>query len=213
MPLAHCSLRGPEPVGTPFPRSFPTLETPRLVLRELRDDDVDALFAMFSDPPTMRYWLTPAWTSLDQAHASLAWVREDFAAGTGIRFGVVARDGAGDERDRVIGTCTLFKIDFEHARGEVGYALRRSEWGRGLMREAMEAVIAYAFDTLGLHRVEADLDPRNESSRGLLLRLGFREEGVLRQRYRVAGEIQDGLIMGLLAPEWRQNNELQASIP
>jgi RimJ/RimL family protein N-acetyltransferase len=61
----------------------------------------------------------------------------------------------------------------------------------------------HAFGTLGLHRVEADVDPRNDASLRLVERLGFRREGHLRERYFVAGEIQDSVIYGLLAPDWR----------
>ncbi|HSR65892.1 MAG TPA: GNAT family protein, partial [Xanthomonadaceae bacterium] len=68
---------------------------------------------------------------------------------------------------------------------------------------AAALMLGWGFGTLGLHRVEADIDPRNEASRALLLRLGFRSEGRLRERYRVDGEVSDTEYFGLLAPEWR----------
>ena len=63
-------------------------------------------------------------------------------------------------------------------------------------------MIAHAFDTLGLHRLEADTDPRNERCLKLLTRLGFREEGRLRERWHVGGEVQDSVLLGLLREEW-----------
>jgi RimJ/RimL family protein N-acetyltransferase len=65
------------------------------------------------------------------------------------------------------------------------------------------AVVAFGFETLNLHRIEADVDPRNERSLRLLERLGFRREGHLRERYCINGERQDAVMMGLLRAEWR----------
>ena len=68
--------------------------------------------------------------------------------------------------------------------------------------EALVAVVDYAFGPLGLRRLEADTDPRNEASNRALERLGFVREGVLRERWRVADEISDTFLFGLLAREW-----------
>jgi RimJ/RimL family protein N-acetyltransferase len=104
----------------------------------------------------------------------------------------------------VIGTCTLFALNDEHRRAELGFALRRSAWGRGLATDAVRSVVRFAFQGMHLHRLEADADPRNVASRKLLLRLGFREEGYLRERYLVAGERQDAVFFGLLREEWNE---------
>ena len=107
------------------------------------------------------------------------------------------------EGDRVVGTCTLFRIDARHRRAEVGFALARATWGRGLASEALATALRFAFETLDLHRIEADADPRNERSLGLLERHGFRREGYLRERYHVSGEVQDSVVLGLLRSEWQ----------
>lgn len=189
-----------------FPDAPPILETPRLVLRALRDEDASALYAIHSDPVTMRYWATPPWSSPDQAQAMLARARDGFAAGDALRFAVIERDG-----DALVGTCTLFGIDATHRRAEVGYVLARERWGRGVMREALTALLDYAFGPLGLHRVEADVDPRNVASVGLLERLGFAREGLLRERWRVSGEVSDSVFLGLLEPAWRRSRA--AAVP
>ncbi len=103
----------------------------------------------------------------------------------------------------MIGTCTLHRIEPEHRRAELGYILRRDHWGRGLASEALTALCNHAFGTLRLHRLEADIDPRNAGSIRLVERLGFKWEGHLRQRYFVADDIQDSAIYGLLATDWR----------
>ena len=83
-----------------------------------------------------------------------------------------------------IGTCLLFRFDEGSERAELGYVLGRAHWGRGLMREALGGLLDRAFTTMGLRRIEAEVDVRNASSSRLLARLGFTREGVLRQRWR-----------------------------
>ena len=85
---------------------------------------------------------------------------------------------------------------------EVGFALGRSAWGHGLATGALEVLINFAFDALDLHRLEADVDPENESSLRVLERQGFRREGYLRERWHHLGEIRDTVFLGLLRREW-----------
>lgn len=175
----------------------PPLGSARVRLRALRDGDVDALFGLFGDPEVMRYWSSPAFRERPEAEELLAQVRQGFAARTEIRWGIARR---GD--DVVVGTCSLFRLEPQHRRAEIGFAICRGEWGRGLAAEAVATALEFAFGPLDLIRVEADVDPRNERSTRLLERLGFQREGVLRSRYIVAGEVQDTLYLGLLRDEW-----------
>jgi RimJ/RimL family protein N-acetyltransferase len=73
------------------------------------------------------------------------------------------------------------------------------------MNEALMAVLKYAFEVLELHRIEADVDPRNTESIKTVERLGFQREGYLRERWQVNGEIQDAYFYGLLKQEWVGN--------
>jgi RimJ/RimL family protein N-acetyltransferase len=180
-----------------FPEVHPTLTTERLVLRAHDATDVGALFALFTDPATMRYWGAPPWTERAQAEAMIERAAAAFAAREAIRFALAPRAGGA-----MIGTCTLFAVDAQNRRAEMGYILAPAAWGRGLMHEALTALLAWGFGPLGLHRVEADVDPRNVPSVKALERLGFVREGFLRQRWQVAGEVSDSIFLGLLAPEW-----------
>ncbi|MFN8077616.1 MAG: GNAT family protein [Kineosporiaceae bacterium] len=172
------------------------LETERLLLRPLQHGDEDALFALFGDPQVMRYWNTPPWVDPARASAMIASDAEAAADGSALRLGIVPL-GAGT----VVGTVSLFALDHANRRGEVGYALRYDCWGRGYATEAVGALVRWAFGELGLHRLEADIDPRNTASAAVLTRLGFRLEGVLRERWFVAGEVSDSAMYGLLAHE------------
>jgi RimJ/RimL family protein N-acetyltransferase len=175
----------------------PELRSARLRLRELRADDAPALYEVHSDPAVMRYWSFPAWTRPEQAVA-----RIDFVRGQRERGEVLAWALADAATDRLVGSVAVFHLDRDQARAEIGYSLRADRHGQGLAQEALRAVLAYLFDELGLARVEADADPRNAPSCRLLERLGFVREGVLRARWRVAGEVCDSAIYGLLAPEF-----------
>jgi [ribosomal protein S5]-alanine N-acetyltransferase len=168
------------------------------VLRWLEPRDVDALFEIYSDVEVTRFWSSAAMRRKAEARRLLREIREEHRARRLHEWGVALRDG-----DRVIGTCTLFNFDAENRRAEVGFALARAWWGRGLMGEALTLLLDFAFGMLGMRRIEADVDPRNRASLALLERLGFRHEGVLRERWNVGGELQDTAYYGLLAREYR----------
>jgi RimJ/RimL family protein N-acetyltransferase len=177
---------------------LPTLEASRVRLRWLDADDVDALFDVFSDRVMMRYWSTPAMTAHAEAEALLARIHKQFAEKFGFQWGVERKDDG-----RILGTCTLFHLDARNMRAEVGYCLASAYWKNGYMREALTALIDHAFGPMKLRRLEADVDPRNANSMGILGKLGFTQEGLLRERWNVNGEIQDTAFLGLLAREWR----------
>ena len=137
-----------------------------------------------------------------EAAKLLAEIRENFRKRTLFQWGIARRAD-----DLVLGTCTLFHLDADNRRAEVGFVLGRAHWGQGLSSEVLTALIGFAFDTLGLHRLEADVDPRNLPSLRTLERQGFLREGHLRERYHVGGEIQDTVLLGLLRREWRGSVE------
>ncbi len=179
---------------------LPDIPAQRVRLRWLTDDDVDDLFVVFSDPDVMRYWSSPPFVSRDQAQELVDEIRRHFADKSLFQWGIELLDDG-----HVIGTCTLAEPSEQNRRAELGFALGRAWWGRGYAREAVEALLAFAFGELDLHRIEADADPRNDASIGLLERIGFVREGTLRERWIVAGETQDTAFFGLLRREWEQS--------
>lgn len=176
---------------------LPTLGTARLVLRALAPSDVPALFAIFGDPAVCRYWSRPPLPDLHAATHLQAEIARHFVARTLFQWGIAERaTGA------IVGTCTLAALSPEHRRAELGFALGQSVWGRGYIAEALPALIGFAFEILDLHRLEADVDPRNERSIRALERVGFAREGYLRERYLLPDEVQDAIVYGLLRREW-----------
>jgi len=184
---------------------FRTLElgSERLLLRPLRAADAPALFAIHADPAFARFWSSPPWTEMAQAEQLIAQDQLDLAAGEHVRLGISRRHD-----DRLLGSCTLFKIHATNRRAELGYGLGPAFWGLGYAQEAVRTLLGFGFADkarggLGLHRVEADIDPDNEASARLLTRLGFSLEGRLRERWIVGGVVSDSAIYGLLQRDWK----------
>lgn len=182
-----------------FPSEFPVLRTERLVLREVADHDVPAVFEMESDPVAMRYWSKPPMRDISEAVASVERAKTFFPTRGALRWSIAT---AAD--DWMIGHASLFAFSEQSGRSDIGYGLARRFWGKGYMHEALVAIVDYAFGPLGLRRLEADADPRNVPSCRALERLGFVREGTLRERWQVGDEISDTAFFGLLAREWRE---------
>lgn len=178
---------------------LPTITANRLSLRWISAADVDDLFSIFSNGEVMRYWSTPPLADRDAANELLAEIHEGFQRQTMLKWGVALHAD-----NKLVGTTTLYNLDFDNRRCELGYALGRAHWGNGYMQEALNATLDFAFGVLDMRRIEADVDPRNAASIRMLERLGFQREGFLRERWQVNGEIQDALFYGLLRPEWNR---------
>jgi ribosomal-protein-alanine N-acetyltransferase len=176
---------------------LPRLSGNRVDLRSLTRQDAPAVLAIVSDPEVVKFWSSPALQNEAAAAEMVAAIHKGFAARGFFQWGICRR-----ETEEVVGTCTLLNLDAAHRRAELGFALRRSVWGQGFATEAVEVVLCFAFETLGLHRLEADVDPKNERSLRLLERQGFRREGHLRERWHHLGEFQDAIFLGLIRKEW-----------
>lgn len=179
----------------PFDAPNP-IESERLLLRLVAEADLPALLEVNGDDTVTRFLPYATWNSLADAHAWYQRMCDLQAAGSALQFVVI------DKRtERAIGTCLLFQLDQASARAEIGYALGQAHWGQGIMQEALAALIGCAFGEMALRRLEAQVDPRNEASGRLLLRLGFTREGLLRQRWITKGQACDVEVYGLLRQE------------
>ncbi|HEY7076516.1 MAG TPA: GNAT family protein [Solirubrobacteraceae bacterium] len=184
-----------------LPYRFPgPLQTARLELRTMTPDDVDDIHAYQAREEVCRYLSFAPRT------------REEVAAKVAEYSTAVALDREGDywqlaverrdDRGRVIGD-VYFTIKSEaDAAAEIGWTLHPDFTGRGYMAEAAGAVLDLAFTGIGLHRVRAELDPRNESSAALCRRLGMREEARFVEDTWFKGAWADSLIFAILDREW-----------
>ena len=181
--------------GLPLPER--PLRTERLELRLVEHRDLPDLLAVHSVDEVNRFLPFDTWAGMDDAEAWYEKVKLRHLAGEAIQFAIVeARSG------KVMGSCLVFDYEEDNQRAELGYGLGQGWWGRGFAREAVQCLIAHAFDALGLRRLDARVDPRNLASNGLLQRLGFTLEGRLRQRSLFKGELVDVNLYGLLRAEW-----------
>ena len=175
----------------------PQITTERLTIRLVEASDVPCLLDVNTDDAVTRYLPYETWKSIADGEAWFNRMSAATAAGEARQFVIVHR-----AEDRIIGTCLLFRFEQPSARGEIGYVLAKKYWGAGYMLEAMKAFVAFAFEHVGLRRLEAEIDPRNVASAKLLERLGFAKEGLLHQRWANKGELTDSAIYGLLHADW-----------
>ena len=182
-----------------FPDAIPTLETDRLTLRALTPDDRTAVFALFADPRVAVPTHIAPFAGIEQADELIAFFGRRFAARGGIRWGLTL---TGD--DTIIGTAGFPGIDAEKYRAEIGYNLAYAYWGRGLATEAVRALVGFGFAQLNLHRIEATTNLDNTRSMRVLTKVGFTEEGILRDYtyWREVGAFYDARMYALLRREY-----------
>ena len=173
------------------------LKTDDLQLRPSNPTDAEGMLAMLSDHESMKYWSDQPISDLDTAIEVLDKDLESDAQGNSMCWAITFKG-----QDKMIGKCILFQFSQENHRAEIGYILNRKYWRQGLTYQALGAVIDFAFNTLKLHRIEADIDTENLASIGLLEKLGFKREGLFHERWRVYDEWQDSLMLGLLKQNW-----------
>ena len=178
--------------------TFPTFETERLGLRELTVDDAEHVFGFFSDPEVMQFYDCEAFTKVEEAKALIRRFCQWFANENGFRLGIALKS----EPQIVIGTCGLFGWHKQARQATLGYELSRSYWRRGLMTEAVRALLDHAFHNLELNRVRATVVTANVASAKLLEGLSFQKEGLLREAQFVNGKFDDLFSYALLRKEW-----------
>ena len=156
--------------------TFPHLETERLLLRELRSGDAESLFAVLGDKEVAEFYDDEVFRDLSQAREQIEAWAAGFRDRRSVRWGISRVD-----QDELLGTCGYYGFHRLHKRAGIGYELARSFWRQGIMTEALNAILQFGFNRVGLNRIEAVVMPENEGSVKLLERLGFQPEGVLRE--------------------------------
>jgi len=177
-------------------KDLPRLETARTFLRRLSVEDADDMFAYARDPEVARYVSWEAHECIEHTVGYLMQVEEAYCGGGHLDWGIVLK-----ESGRLIGTCGFPALHREHDAAELGYALSREHWGRGLATECARAVLDHGFDRLDLNRIEAFCIPGNAASARVLVKLGMTREGLLRERVLAGGSHRDVHVYSLLLRE------------
>lgn len=178
--------------------TYPVI-TARLTLRPLEAADIEGLLAYRGRPDVCRYLpFAPMTREVLRTRLAGDLSRTEITEqGQALTLGVRAKDTS-----QLLGDVVLFFRSREHAAGEIGYVFHPDATGHGYASEACSAVLALAFDQLGLHRVTARLDSRNETSARLAARLGMRQEAHFVSNEVFKGEWSDELLFAMLADEW-----------
>jgi [ribosomal protein S5]-alanine N-acetyltransferase len=179
--------------------SFPVLSTHRFHLRQIAPSDAESFFQIKSDPEVTGSYGREPHRSLQDTQAWAQNVQDNYTHREGILWVITFKAA-----DFPIGSCNYWHLDPESHCAEIGYELKRTAWGQGIMSEVVPTVISYGFNELGLNRIEATPLAKNSRSSKVLVKLGFIHEGTLRQRVHFQGGYEDLLFFALLKNEWAE---------
>lgn len=177
---------------------FPILETERLVLRQITPEDSGDLFHYFSLDEVTKFYDVESFTNVQQAEELIDRWHQRFEKNLGIRWGITLKS-----ENRVIGTCGYHGWMKHHFKAEIGYELTPDYWGKGFMTEAIQKVIEFGFREFGLNRIEAFVEPGNVNSRKVLEKVGFSEEGILKEHFYWRNQFVDTAIFALLKKNYQ----------
>jgi len=184
---------------------FPIQKTERLLLREFRPTDAAAVFDSLSQEAATKYINRGPMQSLEEAEKLVEVRASLFERGIGIRWAITLRENP----DYLIGSCGYYKMDQGNHSVETGYDLHPTFWRQGLMTEALTAVINFAYSDqffFYLNRIQALTYVDNQASIGLLMKLGFREEGLRREAGYWENQYHDLRSFSLLQRDWMWSN-------
>ncbi|WP_417941020.1 GNAT family N-acetyltransferase [Flavobacterium sp. RS13.1] len=172
---------------------FPVIETERLILKRITDDDVNEVFELRSNPETMKYIPRPLVKSTEDALGHIAMIEEKIVANEGINWGITLKNNP-----KTLGIIGFYRLQPENYRAEIGYMLLPEFHGKGIITEAVKRLISYGFDDLKLHSIEAVIDPENFASEKVLQKCNFVKEAHLKEAQFYEGKFLDKVIYSLL---------------
>jgi ribosomal-protein-serine acetyltransferase len=171
-------------------------------LRLLEDSDADELYALIhAERAYLGQWM--GWASAQSLDDTVEFIREtrrQLAENNGFQTAIILEG-------RIIGVVGFHGVDWTHRKTSIGYWLSEEDQGNGTMTQAVRALVDHALGTWQLRRVEVRIAPENVRSRAIVERLGFREEGTLRQVERVGDRCLDGVVYSMLASDWTSRSK------
>jgi RimJ/RimL family protein N-acetyltransferase len=185
---------------------LPVLTGSHATLRELRTGDAPTLLAMLATEEVARF-ISPPPTTVDGFERFIAWTHQERAAGRYICFAVVP---AGC--DAAVGLFQIRQLDPRFDTAEWGFALGSPFWGTGVFIEGARLTLDFAFDVVGIHRLEARAAIQNGRGNGALAKIGAVREAILRKSFLRRGEYLDQALWSIVRDEWRQSKAMWGSI-
>lgn len=188
-------------IASDWQRALPTLRGREVVLRELRASDAVSLFALLTTEEVSRF-ISPPPTSVEGFEKFIAWTLRQRIAGAYACFAVTVRGF-----DTAIGIFQIRDIGGGWDTAEWGFAIGSPFWGTGAFRDGAELVLRFAFDTLGVHRLEARAAVKNGRGNGALQKIGAVQECILRKSFLRNGEYLDQVMYAMIDVDWRRARE------
>ncbi|WP_442593673.1 GNAT family N-acetyltransferase [Neobacillus sp. D3-1R] len=177
----------------------PIIETKRFLLRQMTLDDAQAVFENLSDPDVTKDMGVSPFQSVEDAISLINFMNNLFEQNIALRWGVIRK-----EDQQLVGTCGFNAWDTNRgSRVEIAYDLGKAYWRKGYMSEILESLIQFSFEQVGFHRVEALTNLDATPSMNLLMKLGFKEDGILRGYAAHEGHYVDQRCFSLLKHEWK----------
>ena len=172
---------------------FPNLETQRLKLRRLKITDVYEILTLRSNPEIMKYIPRPLIKTEVEALEFITTMDTNIDTNKVINWAITTK-----ENDKLIGIIGYYRMKPEDYRAEVGYILSGEYHGQGIITEALQRVVQFGFEEMGLHSIEAVIDPDNFASEKVLLKTNFIKEGHFKEHQFFDGEFFDSVFYSLL---------------
>ncbi|MFV8391950.1 GNAT family N-acetyltransferase [Flavobacterium sp. LB2P6] len=172
---------------------FPNLDTERLLLRRIDSNDLKEIFALRSNPETMKYIPRPLLKTDEDALEHIAMIDTKIETNEGINWAITLKDNP-----KLIGIIGHYRIKPEHYRAEIGYMLVPEFHGKGIVSEALKEVVNYGFKIMKLHSIQAIIDPENHGSAKVLEKNGFVKEAHLKENEFFEGRFLDSVIYSIL---------------
>ena len=196
--LALVPQMAPESVVTTDWRTgLPVLTGSRVTLRELRVSDAVSLFAMLTTEEVTRF-ISPPPTTIEGFERFITWANRERAAGTYACFAVVPHG-----MDTAIGLFQVRQLEPGWGTAEWGFAIGSAFWGTGVFSDGARLVLDFAFDAIGVHRLEARAAVQNGRGNAALRKLGAVQEGVLRRSFLRNGQYHDQALWAILDEDYR----------
>ncbi|MEO5946536.1 MAG: GNAT family protein [Chitinophagaceae bacterium] len=173
---------------------FPNLETERLVLRQLKEEDTKELFFLRTDENVLQLIGKEPAKDIKEVGELLNKINESIKHAETIMWGIALKSAPA----KIIGTICFWNIARQHYRAEIGYLLHPDHWRKGLMKEAILQVLDYGFNDMKLHSVEGRIKADNRPSAGILEATGFVQEGYLKEEYYFKDKFYDSIIYSRL---------------
>jgi [ribosomal protein S5]-alanine N-acetyltransferase len=184
-------------VTTDWRTGLPVLVGSTVTLRELRVSDAPSLFAMLTTEEVSRF-ISPPPTTVEGFERFIMWANRERAAGAYACFAIVPHG-----MDTAVGIFQVRQLEPGFGTAEWGFAMGSAFWGTGLFSDGARLVLEFAFETVGVHRLEARAAVANGRGNAALRKLGATREGVLRRSFLRRGEYLDQALWSILAEDWR----------